>query len=690
MTSRLPAWLWKEWREHRMVLACLAGAIPLFSALAFVALGEGLTFPAANAFPGVAVGLAFLAVGLDLFGGEVRRGTHALLLRTPGAFPVAFAGKFVFLLLCCAGAVALEEASRALLTAATGLPRTEAWVQDRTDMAGEPIRHLEPVLNSPWQGLPPALVGALAALAAGSFVVLASCAVPRAAVTAPVGVGSLALLAAPFAYFQYRAPWFYVVRRGDLVLGLIGVAVLGLLALALAYGRGRRFLGRTWAAALSGFGLAAAVAAGSYAAAGVAHVRWMDVRPDLPDFHIARGVVGSGGRYVYLNVHRGAEWSAEWNSVDRVADGTRDPGTPVLPWIVDLRDGSWRMAGDLGRVLQRPIRLTPQWHAGHAEPLAWVVCSWSPWFEPSWTETWIDARTGEARATYGPPKTPRHTQGWIRDNFRATSPVRDSSGRRVWIFEGRLEREGETLVDDPDAEWVPEQRFAFRPCPGGWIGTGNSFSSSAHFLDADTGETRTIAAPPMGFTNLRILGPLHYLRAERVPGTAKPAAWRWLLGEISSGRERAVGEDLPYGGFVGVVDREIALVRVPRGDDGDQFLLWEPATDRRTPVRFSVAPDRPVRRVYGWPEPRSDGTWLLELGDQWVPLSAPASRAWALIDPAHAEIRVLSPWSEGRYAPLAVDDDGSLVAIEDGKRVVRFGPEPEKRTVVFPRETAGN
>ena len=55
-----------------------------------------------------------------------------------------------------------------------------------------------------------------------------------------------------------------------------------------------------------------------------------------------------------------------------------------------------------------------------------------------------------------------------------------------------------------------------------------------------------------------------------------------------------------------------------------------------------------------------------------------------LYDAAMRRLDVAVRRHDGELTPVAIEPDGSFVAIEDGRRVVRFRDHGKERTVLFP------
>jgi len=96
--------------------------------------------------------------------------------------------------------------------------------------------------------------------------------------------------------------------------------------------------------------------------------------------------------------------------------------------------------------------------------------------------------------------------------------------------------------------------------------------------------------------------------------------------------------------------------------------VWPGATDHHSNAVWVTGRDsegRPLLRV--------------RLGEH-----APFEHAFGVLDVETARVRVICHGVEPLDA-MAIDEDGSLVGLEDNKRVVRYGPKLNEREVLFPR-----
>jgi hypothetical protein len=117
-------------------------------------------------------------------------------------------------------------------------------------------------------------------------------------------------------------------------------------------------------------------------------------------------------------------------------------------------------------------------------------------------------------------------------------------------------------------------------------------------------------------------------------------------------------------------------------DDPKRLVLWKPLTGERRPI---TAPEASLL-ASRWNDAISrlpDGRWLVKLHDR--PGLREGRQAFALLDAQSAVLTPLAWWGDAPIDPIAVDVDGSFLAIEDGRRVVRFSDAGARRTVVWPK-----
>jgi hypothetical protein len=247
----------------------------------------------------------------------------------------------------------------------------------------------------------------------------------------------------------------------------------------------------------------------------------------------------------------------------------------------------------------------------------------------------------------------------------------------VWAFFGRREVDGEPPpAVDPHATSAP----VHVPVPEGWR---VSESGRWSFLSAETGERRALPeVPHPDWTTWQTIpiGPFTSLvhgETRSPDGRWTPSPW--LVHEHDALASRPAG--LAPGDAVlrPLLD---GRVLVSPGDGGPPFL-YDARAERRTAVR--AAPDLPGRILGAWGgAPLPGGKVLLQAAyahpDRWR-----VRGPWLGFDPAVPSLETVDlPIDAVLVAAL---EDGAVVLLEDERRVVRHGPRPGERTVLWPRGT---
>ncbi len=662
--KRLTTWLWKEWRDHRAALLWTAVAIPAVTTIAFWAFQRTLSERDVAIFPPAALGVGWLAVSLDGFAREARRGTLAILQRTPGAFRAAFLAKAV--VATCAGAATLllEIGTLRVLAAITGLPDPEL-------LPGQ-VAPSEEVI----QGLPASVYWTAVVAAVGPWLWFASAGIPLGGVMALSGAFVLGALAAPLVWLAQVHGYYFVIEGADVFRVAGGAAILGLVACAITWWKGRRFHATGWRGVRLALLAVVPVVGAGYGVAAASLASWLDVRPDRDDFRIAdQAFLGADGRHLYVNGHRGRLWG-----LGGFAEPGAGPGTPPLPLIVDLRDGTWRIAGDFGDYWNfPPVGFGFPWAS--ATPLRWLHRVDSSRGRPWTAVTWFDANTADAVESGRVDVLSHDARVRTRETLLATTPLRDSTRRRAWMWGDELEKE--PLPPDPrpgSLPWPLRDRI-WLPVPGGCV----SFDDADHptFVDVETGKRRVLDVAEAGH-QASLVGPDRYVRKKQV---GPPESRWWLVGDTRTGEEKRTGDGLIDTQQVAVVGRHAVLLsRIdPLAASSSRLLVWDPVTDERRPVLPRELPvTGPDVRCSPLGFQRPDGSFLLRaytlLGESGT------AQAWGVFDPPRAEVRwLVSRTTIELMWPVAVDSDGSLLMVEDERRVVRYGPAPGVRTVLFPR-----
>lgn len=697
--SRLRAWTWKEVREHRWALFGVWLAVALITTLPFVVFAEETTRTALDQLPGVAIALATLVLGLDLFARETRRSTHALILRTPGAMRWAFPAKLLLFALGTLGALAIEEALRHPLEAVTGIPRPY-----RIQFSGGEWRRFDrPIQPGSEFGLPTTIYLGCLAAAVGLWHVAGSVVSPRAGVGALCGVMALGVLSIPLMLLHAHHPWWFRPSASGTCAGIAGIGIAGLLAASVAWFGGRRFLFPRKAAAVRA-GVAAVVLAGlATGATAYAVDRWEAADPRAPEFRIEWGYLGTGGKRLFLTTSRGGMYG------DFTASGRQ---TPPFAWTIALDDP----ARHASHVRMGSSFMTPPGIARTRAlvPIPFVVrvdqdlprlgSDDDPW-------TWIDATTGDARLVGGSRTLTAVTIEAARATAKAQTPLRDSKGRRVWWVEGVVERDGdEDRVPVPAPSARRDGRFATLE-RSGLVAEGPAPDPTRRDagvawqrwrIDAETGGAKReeLGGPPdpPGFGRGQWsggtwmpLGDSKFLSRRRrdTPTGAVEKDTGWLLWDATVPDRFEPAPGAPSGWDVAGAAEGTLLAREdvgperPAGEVASTKLVeWNPSTGEHIPITCadaSLLSPGSIDSLGILP----DGRRLIHLYDRTG--FRLGRQALVLFDVATRTITPVAPWSDDGWNPIAFDVDGSLLVIEGSRRVVRLSDAGRTREVVWPR-----
>lgn len=716
-------WLGKELREHRLTLLLLAVVLLLGSRLIVelnqprVDLGDLPTYRTPDgrevvASPGPlphsldrrsweglvvgGLGLVVLVLAGGLFSGEARRGTLALIARTPRAWRPALAAKLVFLLLVAAAAVLLQGTLLARLAGPYRLMEEGRAVD---------VACLLPRAQD-------ALLGWIV-LGLGAWMLVASAALPLVGVPALVGavIGVGTLLPAVLWHARYRFllrwwlgdPGWFVLAWSLVALGLVAWSWL----------RPLRYGARPLRVALRSLAVAGLFAGAATAVLASTAARYRTFDAHAPDLRILDLWRGAGGRFAFAAVARG-------DPEGDPASGAGEVGTPPHAWRIDLTDGAWAELGGEGRRFQATA--LHGWPRPGTSPVLTLpeAGSWR-------LGDWIDTRTGEVFSRGRVGDVPPDAMDRIRGGLKADTRVRDRQGRRVWRLGDRLEREGAEPMVLPEFS----SGLGALEIVGGWATFGGDPRLVAlgdppiRTLDAEDGTVRTL--PPfdaelVGSAVRGWLDPRHAVVAR--PGLfrdAQPPLFAYRVLDLATGsHEPLLASQNPHAlelRLVALFDRQgglalagaegsraLAHVSLPAGEltllswegptlDGVESILW--VTDR--PGGIVALPGQHVcltcyRR--GPSGANAQAARLPQRADTRFSSSAQRAGAepdgtWSAVvccDAATRRAKVLSGWTPAAaLIPWSVEADGAVLCTEAGRRIVRLGPEPGQRTVLFPK-----
>ncbi len=294
-------YLWKEWRDQRVVLLGALVAIPLLLALLVFVLPRSVTedesFGMVTAFACLA--LAALAVGNEALPSESRRQTARLLARLPGGLDVAFAAKLCVVLATLI-ALPLYGWSIAAAFGASGV---------------------DPRLHEYMPG----------AFAVALWMFVVSSWLPRGALAIPATALTLGVMALP-VYLVWTHNPMMTPREGALEAGIVLLTMGAVWAGWWSFARGRRFSRGAWGSSWRGLVATTVLFSPAWAYSAIeSHDFHRAPDPQSERWFIQTAYIGTGQRFAFVT---GAD-TRRFHPRARVSK----------PVVVDLRDGTWRAVG---------------------------------------------------------------------------------------------------------------------------------------------------------------------------------------------------------------------------------------------------------------------------------------------------------------------------------------------------------
>jgi hypothetical protein len=660
------AWTWKEAREHAGRLRLLVLAIPTLTLLAGWIWAEALTLAhgeeLAFRFAAGALVLHGLLVAASLFTADVGEGQTSPAQRLPGGLGGAFAAK------------SIVWASSAVLALVVGALSTAGVLW----LAGQPERAWAVV--TPWSArdgvLQLAFAGEALVYSACIGVVAACMRHPGSAVAA--GTVLYGLLLGPVWLAALADPRVFPLDAVQgLVLEALALAMLAAAAMA-AWMLGRRRVASGWrAAALAGGVLVALYGAGAVSAASTIE-RHRELEASDDGWSIHYGFVGRGGRFVFARVEqRVGAWPL---------GAGHDSGYGEVR-VIDLEQGTWTRAGRRGASLVPMVHghvhrlpLFPL-HGYERMALHQAQAPREP-FTSAAEVLWFDGATGafvhQELDGYPDAKGVAFTRAMARD----LSPVRDSQGRRTWLFDGFLEREGDAAPIGIPAAAPSKHVFPVRPAPGAWtlraapgqVGFGGGTFA---WIDADTG--REIQLPQERYQPCYVLSRGRMLVQRSPVEDLRQATWQVV--------DMAMGASAPAAGApegwprtewpLALLESDRVLLCVKEGDV-HVLHLWDPVAGTREHLAVGG-----LERFAGHPRiegPNVEGWRILRCA-----LPGERGEAWVLLSPDGRTSRVIARGMVDAGELLYLAQDGSVLAIMDQRRIVRVGPAVGQVEVLFPK-----
>jgi hypothetical protein len=729
--TRFRWWLGKELREHRVVLLLLALAIPLGSWLAVhVTRGRPMTpdqLRASQATPEkveqwtagpfphtwhrerweglllIGLGLVVVCLAGGLFAAESRRGTTALMARSPRAWRTAFGAKIVFLAIVVA--VMFVGHAFVLRRLADAYSLVEYW----EDGARDTSAFLWPVRFWPWIGF---------FLVVAAWMLVASTSLSWVGIPAVVGAAVAVSTAVPAILWHDKLPYFFRWWLGGIGVPMLVSAAAALLLATWAWFRSVRFSRSALSLGLRLFAATVALTAIGTGVTAASVSTYRDFDASVPDLRFTNVTVGVGGRFLFVQAYRGDPWGSE----DPDPFRRERVGTPWVPWKIDLSTGAWEAAGgpseSWSRSEHEPWRMGP--------PQALITLQDDD--EDATTGAWFDTRTGERLPERRIDVPPASAVERMRASYRETTRVRDSQGRPAWLIFGRIERDGAEPVQVAHAQWA--LRYVLE-VEGGWYlpdvpNSGLELREYAGTRDADDGRKHLLPYGYLASKNFQQVGwwDARHLLAVRTGSDPVPPGWAarppflaaLQLVDLDAQEHRPLALDLPEHLALAVplarVRADELLVRLgepgalrlariavgaeteERPVAGSERLLADveamfvlPWNARnRPPVE---GPDSVLLALYRSDPPGHAVRALGPIAGSGAPAISGTERlleAWAVYETSTASVRLVRPWAPNeRDAPLDVSTDGSVLVLEANRRIVQLGPEAGRREVLFPR-----
>jgi hypothetical protein len=631
------AHLWKEQREHRLMLGAIGAAILLLTAGGAWAFHDKVfVVDGTPYYVAACTALTVLALATEMFAAEGRRDGFAFLRRLPRGLGTAWAAKVVFYVGACALTAAFGAATLLLVT--------------QVDGGAPAVQQVLQSLDSDAVLLFPALVAT-----GGFWILMVSLWVPRGAAAAGAAMLLLGALGAPVVLALRENSGFEVPRPWALA-ALGGAAALPLLASLLGLLRGLRFARNSWSAAWRGLALVLLVAAPCYAAGAARLERWSDLKADDPRVELIDGVVARGGRYAYMNLaRRGEDIRTEHGRV-----------TLTRAFRIDLSTGEATPMAPLGSSVRASVDAL--WLNAGLGSRTFGTVAVQRFSDPE-TLTWWDAERGVPLKTLPLRVISEDLVDRLRADLRDASPVRTPDGRRVWIFRGRMEH------DAADGSVVSI------PLPDGLTaGWSDGFGWSAY----DT----------IGRSDDRMLVPDEAGRPTLVPRARKRSEWprlrltarRYLTRASNGGPWLLVeGDAATPASALGIKDEPIDRV------DATHALFWHGLDTKHRGLfvaDLEAGTSSPVALPAGAPQLLTDGfrPAVTRAGRKMFHLSDGYGQGagYALFD---AATNAFTSWTPGRdwgRRLLGIVDETTFVEAE-GDRIVRRTFGSSDREVLWPR-----
>ncbi len=691
------AWTRKELRDYRALLLGIAIAVPVLIAIGFFAFADKLTSATSGALAFyvalVVTGLFAFSIAGDAVASEFRRNTIGLVRRQPKGMLLAWLGKLTALALAFVALTLITQGALSFI-----------WGRFASDT------HAALRANAVWStlinGSSQAWLSVWIVLPVVAWTLMVSAWIGKSG-AAPIA--ALVLLGAVLAplYLWFRShPWAisFSFMDGLRVLSMI-VAGIGLLCATIAWFVGRSHCARPWRSVVASGTVFLGLLGTAVAFGAVKHNRWLDIRPTDAEFRVYSAVMGANESSLWVSVYKGDQPYIAARPVPGFDRSARHKGTPLQTWHVNLSMAAYESVGDGMQTLELihndmtmgwgPLRsLTPT----HGVRLRDMRNPESHEF------IWFDANTGQSVTRLTSNLRDGAVDRLQQKTLRHATWLRDANGRRVWIRDRRIEREGEegepvarAYALDGRRDYKTITQFAIQ----GFVKTTQTGNRRRNRLTRGiwfTDGSRVVPSNQHALSlsiDYQLLNERQSLVKQNVRDTkemSKSQRMRTLnLVNLQDAEETRIvtlpprlnrHKRFPWM----IVDKNQVLTIAAKTDseEQEQLVIWNPTNGDVSPLDWADAPYAGAYDSFRIIGRDNKFRFLIGVRANRYPHRTIVGETLVLLNLANRTLRVLSAPSPLNHNATAILRDGSVVVIEDRQRIVRLGPAFGAREQLFP------
>ena len=639
----------------------------------------------------VVTGLFAFSIAGDAVASEFRRGTIDLVRRQPKGMLMAWLGKLTALALAF---VVLTIITQGALSFIWGL-----FADDK---------HAALRANAVWttliDGSSRAWLSVWIVLPVVSWTMMVGTWISKSGAAPIAALVLLGAVLVPLYLWFHANPWMISFSPMEGMRWLsIGVTCIGLLCASIAWIIGRSYRARPWRSVVMS-GLLLLGLLGSTAAFGaVKQLQWLDIQSTDPEFRIYAAIIAANESSLWVSVYKGERPYIARKPIPGHGDQDRHWGTPLQTWRVDLSSRRYESVGDGMQFLEDfqhgftpghgPLRsLTPT----HGVALRDMRDPKSHEF------IWLDACSGNVVSRLKSNLRDGAVDRLQQKTLRHASWLRDAQGRRIWVRDRQIEREGE--------EREPATRVYAVD------GSRNYKSLSQIAVHGIVKATQKKGRTWRGFTRGLWLPDGTHVIPKNQESIRLP---NWVLNERQSladyftkndkGLHRAERlrtlkliefNDEMASQYVELPPRSASRLRSPWaivgknqvltvsgnevGAGRDDLVIWNPIAGSVTPLSWTGAPYEGTCDTFHVVGRDSGSRFVVAVNANRRPNRSISGETLVLLDLTERTLRTLTPTTHNRSLPIALLKDGSVVTIEGGKRIVKFGPTLGEREQLFP------